>query len=114
MKSYDVVYVWKRNFEENPDLMSVWSCDLYKYGQIDQTLSKHMLYTNYGPFFEANSTMMVTEGGNVTCDWPNKDKWPNMVIDHVIYHFEAFFETKSAIIVTGDDDVICDGANTNK
>jgi hypothetical protein len=73
-----------------------------------------MLYTDYEPFFKTNSTTMVTGGGDVTCDWPNKDKWPNMVIGQVIYRFEAFFKANSAMIVTGDDDVIRKGANTNK
>jgi hypothetical protein len=94
--------------------MFVWSCDLPKYWQIDQTLPKFMLYTDYELFFKTNSTTMVMRGDDVTCDWSNKDKWPNMVIGQVIYHFEAFFQTNSAIIVTEDDDVICNGANTNK
>jgi hypothetical protein len=91
--------------------MFVWSCDLYKQWQIDQTLPKRMLYTDYGPFFKTNSTTMVTGSGDVTCDQPNTNKQSYMVIRQVIYCFEAFFKANSTTMVTGHRDVTCDRPN---
>jgi hypothetical protein len=111
IKSHDVIYLRERNFDGNPDLMFVWSCDLYKQWQIDQTLPKCMLYADYGLFFKTNSTTMVTEGGDVTCDQSNTNKQSKIVIKQVIYRLKAFFKVNSTTMVTSHGDVTCDRPN---